>query len=39
MDKSDLKENKEPIEIAKKYIKGTFVFDCIAVFPYNHYYP
>ena len=39
MDVTDFKEHKDPIVVAKKYLKGTFVFDCIAVFPYNHYHP
>jgi hypothetical protein len=38
MDNQDVKEytdkNFSPSSVAKRYIKGTFVFDCIAVIPY-----
>ena len=35
----ETKDITEPTEVAKMYIKGTFIFDCIAAFPYSVTYP
>jgi len=37
--KTDSREVREPKEVALLYIKGTFIPDCIAVFPYANTYP
>jgi hypothetical protein len=35
----ETKDISEPTEVAKMYLKGTFIPDCVAAFPYSVTYP